>query len=103
MRLCNNGCEVILGRWGLKVDVRYKGKVMMKARKSTINGLWYVPITDINREDNLEQTNKSEVNPHQQGQERIPPKPPNIKVDFEPPIHRNSVQLRIRNSLKSPK
>ena len=69
VRLCNAGCEVVFGRWGLNVEVRYKGKVVMKARKSTINGLWYVSITNVNREDNLEQTNKSEINPGQQGQE----------------------------------
>ena len=69
VRLFNAGCEVVFVRWGLNVEVRYKGKVVMKARKSTINGLWYVPITNINREDNLEQTNKSEVNPDRQSQE----------------------------------
>ena len=69
VRLCNAGCEVIFGRWGLNVEVWYKGKIVMKAKKSTVNGLWYVPITSTNKEDNLEQSNNSEVNPDQQGQE----------------------------------
>ena len=59
----------MFGRWGLNVEVRYKGKVVMKGRKSAINGLWYVPITKINSEDNPGQADKSEVNPNQQGQE----------------------------------
>ena len=41
----------------------------MKGRKSMINGLWYVPITKINSDDNPGQADKSEVNPNQQGQE----------------------------------
>ena len=41
----------------------------MRGRKNTINGLWYAPITKITNEDNLEQTDKSEVNSNQQGQE----------------------------------
>ena len=36
VRLCNAGCEIVFGRWGLNVEVHYKGKIMMKARKSTI-------------------------------------------------------------------
>ena len=58
----------MFGRWGLNIDVRYKGKVIMTGRKSTINGLWYVPITKIS-EDNPEQTDDSENNLNQQGQE----------------------------------
>ena len=45
VRLCSARCEIVFGRWGLNVEVRYKGKVVMKGRKGTINGLWYVPIT----------------------------------------------------------
>ena len=41
----------------------------MKAKKSAINWLWYVPIMSVNKEDGLERSNKSEVNPDQQGQE----------------------------------
>jgi len=70
VRLCNAGCEIVFGRCGLNVEVRYKqGKVVMKGRKSTINGLCYMPITKINNEDNPGQADKSEVNPNQQGQE----------------------------------
>ena len=38
-RLCNAGCKMVFSRWGLNVEVRYRGKVVMKGRKSTINGL----------------------------------------------------------------
>ena len=41
----------------------------MKAKKSTINGLWYVPITNINKKDNLQLSNNKGVNPDQQEQE----------------------------------
>ena len=33
VRLCNAGCEVIFGRWGLNVEVRYKGRMIMRAKK----------------------------------------------------------------------
>ena len=59
VRLCNARCEIVFGRWGLNVELRYKGKVVMKGRKSTINVLWYVSITKITREDNPEQADKS--------------------------------------------
>ena len=52
VRLCNAGCEIVFGGWGLNVEVRCKGKVVMKGKKRTINGLWYVPITKITSEDN---------------------------------------------------
>ena len=41
----------------------------MKAKKSAINGLWYVPITSINKKDNLQLNNNRGVNPDQQEQE----------------------------------
>ena len=37
VRRCNAGCKIVSGRWGLNVEVHYKGKVIMKTRKSTIN------------------------------------------------------------------
>ena len=43
---------------------------MMTGRKSTINGLWYVPITKIS-EDNPEQTDDSEDDLNEQGQETV--------------------------------
>ena len=69
VRLCNAGYKIVFGRWGLNIEVRYKGKAVMKDRKGMINGLWYVPITKITSEDNPEQTDKSEINLNQQGQE----------------------------------
>ena len=69
VRLCNAGCEIMFVRWGLNFEVRYRGKIVMKGRKNTVNGLWYVPITKINSEDNPEQANKSDDNPSQQGHE----------------------------------
>ena len=52
VRLCNAGCGVIFDKWGVSVEVRYNGKILMKGGKSMINGLCYVPITQ-----------NSEVNP----------------------------------------
>ena len=69
VRLCNAGCEIVFGRWGLNVEVRYRGKMVLRGNKSTINGLWYVPITDVNSEDNHKQADKCKTNPDQQGQE----------------------------------
>ena len=63
VRLCNHGCEVNFGKWGISVEVRYNGKVVMKGRKSTINGLWYVPITNIN-EVNPNQHDKGTLHQH---------------------------------------
>ena len=68
VRLCNAGCEVIFGRWELNVEARYKGKLIMKAKKSTINGLWYVPITSENKRDNLRLNNIGGVNPNKHEQ-----------------------------------
>ena len=69
VRLCNAGCEIVFGRWGLNVEVRYRGKIVLRGSKSTINGLWYVRITKTNSEDNPEQANKCKINPNQRGQE----------------------------------
>ena len=38
----------------------------MKAKKSTTNGLWHVPITSVNKKDNLQLSNNRGVNPDQQ-------------------------------------
>ena len=92
----------MFGRWGLKIEVRYKGKVVMKGRKSTINGLWYVLITKSPVRITLDRPIRVRLIPTNKAK-RLPPKPPNIKLDFEPPIRRNSVQLRIRNPQESTK
>ena len=34
---------------------------------------------------------------------KLPPKPPNVKLDFEPTIRRNYLQLRIKNPQESTK
>ena len=102
IRLCNAGCEIVFGRWGLNVEVRYKGKVVMKGRKArlmdycmyqsrkspvriTMNGLMRVRLTPANKA------------------KRLPPKPPNVKSDFRPPRHRNTVHLHSRNPQESTK
>ena len=40
--LCNAGCEVNFHKWGVSVEVRYKGKVIMKGRqiRSTVCGTY---------------------------------------------------------------
>ena len=69
MRLCNAGCEIVFGRWGLNVEVRYRGKIVLRGSKSTINGLGYVPITKTNSGDNPEQADTCKINPNQRCQE----------------------------------
>ena len=59
VRLCNAGCEVVFGKRGVNVIVRYNGRVIMTGSKSTTNGLWYVPITQ-----------NCEVNPKQHPEPR---------------------------------
>ena len=34
VRLCNAGYKIVFGRWGLNIEVRYKGKVVMRGRKA---------------------------------------------------------------------
>ena len=41
VQLCNAGCEIVFCRWALNMEVRYKGKVIMRG-KNAINGLWYI-------------------------------------------------------------
>ena len=50
VRLCNAGCEIVFGRWGLNVEVRHGEKLIMTGRKRTNNGLWYVPVTKISED-----------------------------------------------------
>ena len=59
----------MFGNWGLNAGVRYKGKVVVKGRKRTIYGLWYVPITKINSKDSPEQADNIEDKLNQKGQE----------------------------------
>ena len=33
VRLCNAGCEIVFGRWGLNMEVRYKRTVIMTGKK----------------------------------------------------------------------
>ena len=61
-----------------------------------------MPITKIISEDNPEQADKSEDNLNHQAK-RPPPKPPNVKSDFKPLIHRNLIWIRIRNPYESTK
>ena len=77
VRLCNAGCEVVFGKWGVNVIVRYNGRVIMTGSKSTTNSLWYVPITQSN-----------EVNPKQHTEPRqkdtvIPDKDLNLMQNQE--------------------
>lgn len=70
LRMCKVGGEGVFGIWGLNVEVRYRGNVILTGRKVTINGLWYAPIT-MSSEDNPDQASKSEDNPEQQVQETV--------------------------------
>ena len=57
VRLSNAGCEIKFHRWGTGVEVRYRGKTVLRGRKSTINGLWYVPITQNIEVNPIQDTN----------------------------------------------
>ena len=87
----------MFGRWGFNVEVRYKGKVVTKGRQAQLMdcGMYQsrkapVRIT-LNRRIRVRitQTNKAKI---------LPPKPPNVKSDFRPPMHRNSIRLHTKNS-----
>ena len=101
VRLCNAGCKIVFRRWGLNIEVRYKGKVVMKGRKARLidYGMYQsrksLMRTTLNRPIRvmLTPTNKAK---------RLSPKPPNIKLDFRPPTRRNSVQLHSRTPKSQP-
>ena len=94
VQLCNLGCKIVFVRWGLNVEVRYKGKVIMTGRKArstdcgtyksqrsariTLNRQMIVRITSINKA------------------KRPLPKPPKVKSDVSQPTHRNSESLHIK-------
>ena len=85
----------MFGRWGLNVEVRYKGKVIMTGKKArlmdygTYQSRRLVRIT-LNRQMIVRITSMSKA-------KRPPPKPPNVKSDFRPSIHRNSIRLHSKN------
>ena len=74
VRLCNAGCEVVFDKWGVGVEVRYRGRVILAGSKSTINGLWYVPITqnsEINLTQHMEPRKKTRFESRTKGQEPV--------------------------------
>ena len=44
VRLCNPGCEIVFGRWGLNVEVRYRGKIVLRGSKSTYTVLQVITL-----------------------------------------------------------
>ena len=94
VRLCNARCEIMFGRWGLNVELRYKEKVIMTGRKAqsmaygTYQSQSLVRIT-LNRQMIVRITLISKT-------KRPPPKTHNVKSDFSHPTHRNSVHLHIK-------
>ena len=99
VRLFNYGREVVFGRWGVSVEVRYKEKVIIKGRKSMINGLWYVPITDIS-EDNSDEHNQETANHTNQVEETF--QITNMQ-EFNTPTQHGTVQLDCRSARRTEK
>ena len=45
VKLCEAGCEVSFTKWGIGVEVRYRGHMIIKGSKCTRTGLWMVPLS----------------------------------------------------------
>ena len=44
VKLCEAGCEVSFKTLGIGVEVRYRGRLIIKGSKFTRTGLWMVPL-----------------------------------------------------------
>ena len=42
VKLCEAGCEVSFTKWGIGVEVRYRGQTIIKGSKCTRTGIWMV-------------------------------------------------------------
>ena len=102
VRLCNAGCEIVFGRWGLNVEVRYKGKVVMKGRKVRLTDYGVYQSRKSTARINLNRSIRVRITSVNKAK-RPPPKPLNVTSDFRPPTRRNSVQPHIRNPQESTK
>ena len=45
LKLCEAGCEVSFTKWGIGVEVRYRGRLIITGSKFTRTGLWMVPLS----------------------------------------------------------
>ena len=45
VKLCEAGSEVSFTKWGIGVEVQYRGQLMIKGSKYTRTGLWIVPMS----------------------------------------------------------
>ena len=45
VKLCEAGCEVSFTKWGIGVEVRYRGRLIIKGSKCTRTGLCMVPLS----------------------------------------------------------
>ena len=45
MKLCKAGCEVSFTKWGIGVQVKYKGRLIITGSKYTRTGIWMVPLS----------------------------------------------------------
>ena len=44
MKLCEAGCEVSFTKFGIGVEVRYRGQLVLEGSKCLTTGLWMVPL-----------------------------------------------------------
>ena len=65
VKLCEAGCEVSFTKWGIGVEVRYRGQTIIKGSKCTRTGLWMVPLSrppDTTTSSRIEQKSTNKCN-----------------------------------------
>ena len=45
VKLCEAGCEVKFIKWGVGIEIRYRGRLVMEGSLNKRTGLWMVPLT----------------------------------------------------------
>ena len=45
VKLCEAGCKVLFTNWGIGVEVRYRGRLILTRSKLKRTGLWMVPLS----------------------------------------------------------
>jgi hypothetical protein len=46
VKLCEAGCKISFTKWGISVEIRYNGRVVLTVSKCTRTGLWMIPLTN---------------------------------------------------------
>ena len=45
VKLCEAGCEVKFIKWGVGIEIRYRGRIVLEGALNKRTGLWMVPLT----------------------------------------------------------